>query len=326
MSVQAPTGTNLRLMVEDSAAAETAEQMTDGGDQKKFSSTGARFSLLEKDETGIDRRPVVRPDGLQNGCMVSPAVSGADDGLDVYGGTVFIANSAVTVSPQTDIAVTRPAASMKNCSSVMINASGIASVVGGTDGSAFSDTRGAAGGPPYVPAGQVELATVRLDSDTAAPLTTDEIFFAPEFTHAPAYRLLPYSASLEFASPLPLIHTGGLAKAVWITRYEPSLTQLDVVTVRPPAASFEIDRATGTIDRAKLNSGSIVISLSGIQTDLARRIDGGVRLFEFMPDSTQTRKEFFYAAVEIVADYSPQGLMTGAATLLPVEEPSIETE
>ena len=325
MSVQAPTGTNLRLMVEDSAEASAAEQAVDSGDGKKFSSTGSRFSLLAKDETGTDRRPVVRPDGLQNGCMVSPAVSGADDALDVYGGKVFIANSAVTVSPQTDIAVTRPAASMKNCSCVVINASGITSVVDGTDGSSFSDTRGTAGGPPYVPVGQVELATVRLDSEVAAPVTTDEIFFAPEYTHTPSYRLLPYTASLEFASPIPLIHTGGVAKEVWIQWYEPSLTQLDVVTVRPPAASFEIDRATGTIERAKLKSGSIVCSLSGIQTDLARRIDGGVRLFEFMPDSTQTRKEFFYAAVEIVADYSPQGLMTGAATLLPVEEPSIET-
>ena len=325
MTVQAPTGTNLRLMVEDSAAASAAEQAVDSGDGKKFSSTGSRFSLLEKDENNIDRRPVVNPDGLQSGCMAVPAVSGADNALDVYGGTVLIANSQLTVSPQTGITVSRPAASMKKISSVIINASAVASVIDGTDGSAYSDTRGAAGGPPYVPVGQVELATVRLDSEAAAPLTTDEIFFAPEYTHTPAYKLLPYSASLEFASPIPLIHTGGVAKAVWVTWYEPSLTQLDVVTVRPVSSAFEIDRATGSVDRTKQKSGSFVCSLSGIQTDLARRIDGSVRLFEFMPDSTQNRKEFFYAAVEIVADYSPQGLMTGAATLLPVEEPSIET-
>jgi hypothetical protein len=116
-----------------------------------------------------------------------------------------------------------------------------------------------------------------------------------------------------------------MPKNVWITWYEPAFTQLDAASVRPPAASLEIDTVTGRPDRGKMKSGAVVISLSGDQTGLARRIDGGVRLFEFMPDSTQTRKELFYAVVEILADYTPGGLMIGAATLLPVEEPSIET-
>jgi hypothetical protein len=171
----------------------------------------------------------------------------------------------------------------------------------------------------------VELATLLLVSETSAPIKAEEVFFAPEFTHTPSYRLLPYTASLEFSESLPLIHAGSMPKNVWITWYEPAFTQLDAASVRPPAASLEIDAVTGRPDRGKMKSGAVVISLSGDQTGLARRIDGGVRLFEFMPDSTQTRKELFYAAVEILADYTPGGLMIGAATLLPVEEPSIET-
>ena len=325
MSVTLPSGNNLRLMVEDSAAAAPLEQMTDTGDTRTFNSTGARFSLCEKDAGGVDRRPVVRPDGIQSGCLVAPAASGGNDMVDVAGGSAWIGGSPFSVLPQADITVARPAASMKRISSIVIDNTGTASVIAGTEAAAYSNQRGAAGGAPYIPLGQVELGTVRLDSETAAPVTESEVFFAPEFTHTPSYRLLPYSASLEFSAPLPLIHSGDSAKNVWLTWYEPAFTQLDAASLRPPAASFEIDPATGKAARGKYRSGSMVIALSGDQTDLARRIDGTVRLFEFMPDSIQTRKELFYAAVEIVADYLPDGLMAGAATLLPVEELSIET-
>jgi hypothetical protein len=325
MSVKLPAANSLQLMVEDSAAAAPLEQMSDSGDQRKFGSTGTRFSLCEKDGSGLDRRPVVMPDGVQSGCLVTPAASSGDDLIDVAGGTASVGGSTFSVSPQTDFSITRPSASMKRISSVVINSSGTASVIAGTEAADYSGQRGAAGGAPYIPLGQIELATVRLDSETAAPLASDEVFFAPEFTHTPSYKLLPYSASLEFSAPLPLIHTGDAAKNVWLTWFEPSLSQLDVASLRPPALSFEIDTATGKAARGKYKPGSIVIALSGDQSVLARRIDGTVRLFEFMPDSTQTRKELFYAAVEIVADYSPGGLMAGAATLLPVEELSIET-
>ena len=325
MSVKLPVADSLRLMVEDSAASAPLEQMSDSGDHLTFSCAGTRFSLCEKDANGVDRRPVVKPDGLQNGCLVAPAASGGNDAVDVSGGIAWIGGSSVTVSPQIDIAVTRPSASMKKISSVVIDGAGSVSVIAGTQAADYSNQRSASGGAPYIPLGKVELATVRLGSETSATLAPNEVVFAPEFTHTPSYRLLPYSATLEFFVPLPLIHTGSVARNVWITRYEPSFTQLDAASVRPPAMSFEIDQATGKASRAKLKTGSLVIALSGDQTDLARRIDGTVRLFEFMPDSTQTRKELFYAAVEIVADYTPGGLMTGAATLLPVEEVSIET-
>ena len=150
-------------------------------------------------------------------------------------------------------------------------------------------------------------------------------FFFFFFKQKTAYEIYQCDWSSDVCSSDLLIHSGDSAKNVWLTWYEPAFTQLDAASLRPPAASFEIDPATGKAARGKYRSGSMVIALSGDQTDLARRIDGTVRLFEFMPDSIQTRKELFYAAVEIVADYLPDGLMAGAATLLPVEELSIET-
>lgn len=323
MSVQLPTLNRLQVKVEDGATQQSPEQMTDSGDGQTFTSGGARFSLCENDENGIDRKPAVRPDGLQNGCLVEPAISGTDNALDVYPGKAWIGNSLITIAAQNDITVTRPSAGMKKIVSITINNAGTVDVTDGIEASNFSNSRGVAGGAPYVAVGSVELASVQLDSNTAAPLTRDEITFSPEFSHSPAWRLLPYSASIKFAVPLSLIHVGGTAKNVWITRYDTTLEELELVSFRPPVSGWEITAASSR--RGNLNEGVMVVSLSGNQGDLTRRIDGSIRLFECMPDSAGTRKELFYAAIEIFSDYSTEGLLTGKAKLLPVEEPIVET-
>ncbi|GMT42821.1 MAG: hypothetical protein IEMM0002_1232 [bacterium] len=325
MSVKVQTNDGLRVRIENSANQASLEQMTDSGDNQTFTSGGTRFSLCEKDAGGTNRTPVLRPDGVQNGCFAEPAASGNNDALDVYAGKVWIGGSSVTVSAQTNIAVSRPSASMKMIVSIAIDAVGATLTITGTAGSEFSNQRGAAGGPPYIPAGNAELATVELDSSTSAPLKDEEVIFAPEFSHAPSHMLLPYSASVKFSAPLPLIHAGGTPKNVWITRYEPVLTAIDVISLRPPVAAIEVDPETGKARRGKFSTGSMVIPLSGNQSDLARKIDGTVRLFEFMPDSTGTRQELFYAAVETASNYSAEGLMIGTATLVVVEEPTVET-
>lgn len=323
MSVQLPTANQLQVKVEDTATQQSPEQMTDFGDSQTFTSGGTRFSLCENDENSIDRRPVVRPDGLENGCLVEPAVSGTDNALDVYPGKAWMGNSIVTISAQSDITVARPSAGMKKIVSITINNAGTASVTDGTEASDFSDSRGAGGGPPYVATGSVELATIRLDSDVAAPLTKDEIIFAPEFSHSPSWRLLPYSASIKFAEPLSLIHAGGTAKNVWMTRYDITLAELELLSFRPPVSGWEITPAESRL--GSLNEGAMVVSLSGNQNDLTRRIDGSIRLFECMPDSTGNRKELVYVAIEIFSDYSTEGLLIGKAKLLPVEKPIVET-
>ena len=60
-----------------------------------------------------------------------------------------------------------------------MDSSGAYAVVAGTATTAFSETRGASGGPPFIPVGSVEVAQVRFDLITSAPITADEIFAAP---------------------------------------------------------------------------------------------------------------------------------------------------
>ena len=102
MSVKIPTAENLLLKIEDGFTETGPELMADSSDHKTFTSSGERFSLCASDENGIDRRPVVRPDGIRNGCLVLPAVSGSDDALDISAGTAWIAGSSVSITTVTE--------------------------------------------------------------------------------------------------------------------------------------------------------------------------------------------------------------------------------
>ncbi len=330
MPVKMPTSANMLLKVEDAAVASGPEQMADSGDAKNFTCAGTRFSLCRGDENGLDRRPQVRLDGLRNGCKVIPASSGDDDSIDVYPGSAWISNAQVNVTGVTDLSLTRPSSPLVKIISVTVDLAGSVIVIDGAEGSAISQTRGADGGPPYVPAASVELATVQLLSSASGDIDNDDVFFAPEWRHAPAYRLLPYSAEVEFAAPLAAIHTGATTRGVWITWYEPQLSQLDVMSFSPPVSGISVDPGSGTSSSSGSQVGSMTLALSGTQADLARRIDGKVRLFEFMPDSSGSRKEVSYLGVEISAAYSASyspgaGIMNGKAALKPAFVPIVET-
>ncbi len=326
MPVTMPTSANMLLKVEDAAVASGPGQMADSGDAKNFTCAGTRFSLCGSDENGLDRRPQVRMDGLMNGCKVIPASSGANNSIDVYPGSAWISNTQVSVTGVINLYLTRPSDYMVKIVSVTVDSAGNVGLIDGAEGSALSQTRGADGGPPYIPAAKIELATVQFSSSVSADIDGDDLLFAPEWSHAPAYRLLPYSAGVEFAAPLAAIHTGATTRGVWITWYEPQLTQLDVISFSPPVSGISVDPGSGASSPSGSQSGSMALALSGTQADLARRIDGKVRLFEFMPDSSGSRKELSYLGVEISAAYSPDGgIMNGKAILKPAFVPTVET-
>jgi len=324
VSIQLSVAKNFSILVEDGFQARGPALMADSGDGRFFTCGGARFSLCEKDENGIDRTPGVRPDGVRNGCFVSAAADGLADAVDVGHGTAWIGYAPVTVQAAANVAVPRPASGMKKTSSVALDATGAVSVIGGTDGAGFSAARGAAGGPPFVPAGKIELATVAL-SHNAAAVKEEEISFMPEYSHAPEYGLSPYSCGVRFFAPLPAIHEGGVARNVWITWDEPIMAAVDAVSLRVPVAQNEIDPQTLKTVRRKIRPGLMKVPLAGNQGDLARRIDRTVRLFECRPDAAGNRRELFYAMVETSADYRPMEAMEGDLLLFAVEFPVAET-
>jgi len=320
MSIKLPTTENMQLKIEDGVSQTGPQLMTNSGDNRTFTCGASRFSLCESDENGLDRRPIVRPDGLRNGCYVEKAASGIADAIDVCQGSLWIAGVLVSVNATTDITVTRPATGSVRIVSVVADSLGNISLLNGTDGSDFSDTRGVAGGAPYVALGEVELATLKL-FDVSAPIKNREISFLPELSSIPGFHLHPYEGEIMFDEELPLIHTGVVSKNIYISYCEPVLSVADMFSIIPPTASEEYDPSVDSITPGKMKNGRLHISVSGNQSDLSRRIEKSVRLFEFMPDSSGVRKEYFYAYVENNSSYMAGELMTGDYLLVPVFKP-----
>jgi len=325
MTVTAPTSDNLLLKIEDFFSAVGPELMADSGDHRLFSSGGARFSLCASDENGVNRRPVVRPDGLRNGCRPVPSVSGADDAIDVNEGSAWFGGSLATIPAVTGLAVPRPSAGNVMQISIIADGTGTLSVLAGIEGASFSEARGSAGGLPFVPSDKVETGFVKLSASVSAPVKEEEIVFAPEFSHSPGFDILPYTASVLFRQPLPLIHAGATPKKVYVTFSEPQTVLLDVVSFSPPATQVDYDPATGRLNEKTMKPGKMTLVVSGVQSDLVNRINGSVRLLAFMRDSAGTRKELYYALVETTAEYHPESIITAEASLTPVQKPRVET-
>jgi len=200
--------------------------LTDDGGHQTFESAAYLWSMASGKE------PAVHPDGLMTGGAVTPGVSGTNNKIDVAGLTAYLAGVLTTVVAAADETVTRAvAADTHIINSVTITSAGAVAILAGTDGVAFSETRAAAGGPPLIPVGDIEIAQVRMTSNVAAPVTADEIF-AVEGQHCemseyptwvenigPVENGVPQLAGVTFQAALPLSHVGPTAKAVYAQYY-----------------------------------------------------------------------------------------------------------
>jgi len=231
----------------DYEAGQTAVAMTalsDSGDNKTFNSAAELWS----NRAGFT--PTVRPNGVLTGLVVSVAASGSNNVVDVSGGTCWLAGVATTITAGTDETITRATATdTHNINSITITAAGAIAVVAGTDGTSFSATRGAAGGPPWIDNDAIEIAQVKTSSNTAAAITAAEIVQVPgssrETALFPVWEqerirvsngALGY-AGVTFASELAVIHSEDAgsttaAKQVYASYYTPTFAQV------PKASDF----------------------------------------------------------------------------------------
>jgi hypothetical protein len=231
----------------DYEAGQTAVAMTalsDSGDNKTFNSAAELWS----NRAGFT--PTVRPNGVLTGLVVSPAASGANDMIDISGGTCWLAGAEEDITAATDVAITRAITpDTHNINSITITAAGAVAVVAGTDGTAFSTTRGAAGGPPYIDNDAIEIAQVKLTAFGVAVVTASEIIQVPgssrEMAMFPVWEEkrirvtngVQGYAGVDFASELQAIHsedagTTVATKLVYASYYTPSFAQI------PKAADF----------------------------------------------------------------------------------------
>lgn len=233
-----PTSENAKIMIEGGQSLVDYEALTDSGDHTVLNPSTSIMSGKE----GFT--PDVRPNGIVTGLDIGQvAASGSNDVVDTRAFTAYSIGVSHSVSASTDQAITRPAGDVAKVLSITMTSAGAIAEVAGTDGATttFSETRGAAGGPPLIPVDSVELFQVRLTTTAAAPITADEIYqnigTHTERSGYPSYSVNnigegtnttnpdKVNAFVEMADALPLIHTGPIAKKVYAQHYTPSFIE-----------------------------------------------------------------------------------------------------
>ncbi|KZZ67867.1 hypothetical protein A3765_18555, partial [Oleiphilus sp. HI0130] len=239
--------------------------------------------------------PVVRPDGLATGGVVTAAISGSNDVVDVAALTAYVGGTLQTVAGQADVSITRGLTTdTHNITSITVTSGGAVVSVSGTDGTAFTETRGSAGGPPYIPTTSVEIAQVRTTSVTAAPITASEIFQVvgvhQERTDFPIYEIDYLNGRVEFSAALAAIHTGDAIKKVYASYAEPIFTDVTKSADFTPSEnsyslnSTQIYGTTLGSTSSTLNQASFTAYLEDGVTDNLIALKGESLWFRFYPD------------------------------------------
>jgi len=280
--------------------------LTDSGDAKTFNSAVTMFSNVSGKE------PDVKPNGLASGGAVTVGVSGSDNKIDVAALTCYLAGVLTSVSAAADETITRATSTDTHIiNSVTVTSAGAIAIVAGTDGTSFSETRGAAGGPPWIDNDAIEIAQVRTSSYTAAAVLASEIKQVPG-THQERYNYPTWTidyarvedgqlgyAGVNFTSALDLIHsedagTTTAAKLVYVEYNEPTFAEVpDASEFVPPANSHSVNskqvygRTIGS-SSSSLNQGSFNAELDdGVSDGFLASVDDTL-WFKFKPDRLKT--------------------------------------
>jgi len=274
------TAKNAKIQFEAGQSIVAFEAAIDSGDNTVFNPSGTVMSGAIA--------PVIRPNGVVTGLNLLSTNVAADivsvAACKVNSKGVVYDVSALTV----DISADRPATNVACVISIIVDDTGALGSVVGIDGltTAFSETRGAAGGPPLIPVDAVELGQIRVASSAAAVIATSEIFQNGQYTERsdfPVYTVNNIgvgasstiagktNAFVEFSEALPLIHTGPATKNIYIEYYVPSFADLARTSNFVPAETSH------SISSEEFYGGSISSSSESLgQASFTALLDDGV--------------------------------------------------
>ena len=187
--------------------------------------------------------PDVRPDGMVTGRNVL-SISAVNDTITVAAFTAYSKGTLQTVSATTDTFTRGTGPGKAKVISVYMGSDGAVAVEPGGEGAGatFSDTRGAAGGPPLIPVGGIEIGQIRTTVSTAQAVVAAEIFQVPG-SHVERFDLPDWAESpigkgyladttnekrahVKFSSAISAIHVGPTYKHVYIQYYTPIFAEL----------------------------------------------------------------------------------------------------
>jgi len=283
------------LRYESGQTSYAFEEMTDSGNQTLFSASFSPLSRVVE--------PTVAPYGLKTGGAIT--ATGVNDQVSVAALTVVApgmtgadADGVVSVGSGT-LSITRGLTTDTHCiTSITVDDTGSLAAVAGTDGTAFSETRGAAGGPPFIPVGSVEIGQVRTTSVDAAAVASGEIYQVPglhqERTDYPVWTVDYANGQITFVDSLPTIHTGSLPKKVYIKGATPLFAPIPKASEWVPAEATYSITSTDTYDgpvgssSSSLGQASFSAVLTDGITDNFVSLKGSNIWFEFRPDRDQS--------------------------------------
>jgi len=284
---------NAKLQYEAGQTVYPMSALTDSGDATTFTSSATLFSK----KSGY--APDVRPNGLITGGAITPAASGTNDLVDVAALTCYLAGVKTSVAADTDVAITRGLTTdTHNITSITVKSDGTIEAIAGTGGTAFSATRGAAGGPPFIPVGSIEIGQVRTTSVTAAAVAAAEIFQVvgvhQERYDYPIFDIDYANAAVDFATALPLIHTASVPKKVYASYADPIFADVQLASDFVPAetshsvSSTQVYGTTIGSSSSSLGQGSFTAYLSDGIGDALVGLKNAILWFKFFPDRYKT--------------------------------------
>lgn len=285
------TARDALMFYEGGQDANPLELLVDSGDQQTFQISV--FPVSNFRDVTTDSRPQVKLDGLATGGAITAAA--AADQVDIAAGTAVITGGDIVFAQSLGLALARPTVDTHLIYSIVVDAAGVITAVAGAEGTAFSGTHGAAGGPAFTPVNQVKLGAVRLSSQAAAVILASEIQTGgafTEFTGAPAIREIDFiTGKVVFQAPLPQFHTGNTTREVWLAPFTPQFFQFNATLDWVPAD------LTGTANTTQFYSGSIssvgqttanatftVLMDNGVRDDFLRLVSSEI-LIKYQPDS-----------------------------------------
>jgi len=283
---------NAKLQYEGGQNVSAMSSLTDSGDKTTFDSSASLFSR----RSGFE--PVVRPDGLVTGGLVINAVSGTNDLVDAAALTAYIGGDLKNVGADTDLTCERGATTNTHrINSITVTSAGAVAVVSGTASTAFTETRGAAGGPAYIPVGSIEIAQVRLTSITSAAVEASEIKqvvgLHQERYDSPLFEIDYLAGKVKFNDALAGIHTAGVAKGVSASYASPSFADV------PKAADFVAPETSHSVSSTQIYGSTLGTSSSSLgQGSFTSYLEDGINdaivklknenlFFRFYPDKNK---------------------------------------
>jgi hypothetical protein len=284
---------NAKLQYEAGQTAYPMSALTDSGDATTFTSSADQFSK----KSGY--APDVRPNGLITGGAVISAVSATNDKVDVAALSVYLAGVKTAVAAATNVTITRGASTNTHAiTSITVTSAGAIAAVAGTASTAFSETRGSAGGAPYIPVGSVEIAQVRTTSITAAVVQDSEIFqvvgLHRERYDYPIFEIDYTAGTISFNSALPKIHTGDLPKKVYASYAEPIFSDISLASDFVPAetshsvSSTQVYGSTLGSSSSSLGQATFTAYLNDGIGDALVSLKNETLWFKFYPDRYKT--------------------------------------